>query len=239
LIEPHAADIAAAVDTVVVSLDGDRETHDAIRRVKNGFDRIARGIMALRSAVPAPRLIARSVLQRGNAASIADTIAAAHAIGFDEISFLAADVSSTAFNREVPWAAERAAEISIGPRDLDDLRSSIDRAIARQPALFANGFIAGGRAALDRIHQYYSALAGQAAFPTVECNAPWVSAVLEPEGELRPCFFQPGYGNVGEDFRSALNAPAAIAFRQGLDVGSNATCQRCVCSLNLPLTREV
>ena len=239
LIETHAADIAAAADTVVISLDGDRDAHDAIRRVKGGFDRIARGVMALRAECPAPRLIARSVVQHGNFAALSGTIAAAHRIGFDEISFLAADVSSAAFNRPAPWTADRIAEVTVAREDLGDLAASIERAVSAAPDLFQNGFVAGGRTSLDRILQYYSALSGSASFPEVTCNAPWVSAVLEADGSLRPCFFHPAYGSAAAGFEEALNSAAAIAFRQSLGVVGNQVCQRCVCSLNLPLTRTV
>ena len=122
LIEQHAADVASYVDTVVISLDGPRDVHDAIRRVKGGFDRIAKGVMALRAQQPAPRLIARSVVQRDNAAAIDATITAAHRMGFDEISFLAADVSSPAFNRPEPWSAGRIAEIAVRRRRLGGAR---------------------------------------------------------------------------------------------------------------------
>ena len=239
LIEQHAADIARVVDTVVISLDGDRQTHDAIRRVKGGFDRIAKGVMALRIRNPAAHLIARSVLQRDNFRSLERTIAAAHDMGFDELSFLAADVTSTAFNRPVPWSDARVAEVVIGRDDLVELEAAIDRAVAEQPHLFRNGFVAGGRRSLDRILQYYMAMAGRAALPLVQCNAPWVSAVLEPDGNLRPCFFQPAYGAVTGDLAGVLNSPQAIAFRRTLDVERDATCRRCVCSLNLPLTQRV
>ena len=239
LIDRYAADIAAAVDTVVISLDGDRDAHDAIRRVKGGFDRIAAGVTALRGAKPAPRLIARSVVQRGNYASLHQTIVAAHHMGFDEISFLAADLSSSAFNRPEPWSAERIDEVTVSAEDLASLETSIEGAAKRAPELVHGGFVAGGRASLDRILQYYSALAGCAEFPIVQCNAPWVSAVLEPEGTLRPCFFHPAYGSASGGLEEALNSTSAIAFRQSLAVERDATCRRCVCSLNLPLTRTV
>jgi len=239
LIEPHAADIAATIDTVVISLDGDREVHDAIRRVKSGFDRIARGVMAMHAEYPTPRLIARSVVQRDNFATLDRTILAAQAMGFDEISFLAADVSSQAFNRDVPWNDQRIAEVAIGAASLDRLKAAIDRAVVAAPDLFDNGFVAGGRASLDRIHHYYSALAGVAEFPPVQCNAPWVSAVLEPGDRLRPCFFHPVYGSASDGLEQALNSDRSIAFRRGLDVEHNDTCRRCVCSLNLSLTRAV
>ena len=239
LIETHAADIAAAVDTVVISLDGDRDAHDTIRRVKGGFDRIAKGVMALHAQYPTPRLIARSVVQRGNFASLHQTIAAAHQMGFDEISFLAADLSSSAFNRPTPWTEDRITEVTVAKEDLQSLQASIDRAVLMTPDWFENGFVAGGRASLDRILQYYRALSGDAAFPAVQCNAPWVSAVLEADGGLRPCFFHPLYGSAADGLEEALNSKQAIAFREAIGVEHNQICQRCVCSLNLPLTRTV
>ena len=239
LIDQHAADVAAYVDTVVISLDGPPHVHDAIRRVKGGFERIAKGVMALRAQRPAPRLIARTVIQRDNAAAIDAVITAAHRIGFDAISFLAADVSSPAFNRPEPWSAGRIAEVAIPERALVELELSIDRAVAAGPERFDGGFVAGGRESLDRIVQYYRALAGAGAFPAVHCNAPWVSAVLEPGDVLRPCFFQPAYAPSTAGLEAALNSASAVQFRRGLDVAADDTCRRCVCSLNLPLTSAV
>ena len=239
LIEQHAAEIARSVDTVVISLDGDRDVHDSIRRVKGGFDRIAKGLMALHAEHPTPRLIARSVVQRDNCSSLEQTIAAAQRIGFDELSFLAADVTSTAFNRPVPWPDTRVAEVIVGDEGLAGLEASIERAVTALPDLFQNGFIAAGRASLDRILQYYLAIAGRAALPAVQCNAPWISAVLEPDGNVRPCFFHPAYGNASGSLEDVLNSPQAIAFRQALEVERDSTCRRCVCSLNLPLSKTV
>ena len=239
LIDRHAAEIASCIDTVVISLDGPPQVHDAIRRVRGGFDRIAAGVMALHAEQPTPRLIARCVVQRDNAAAIGATITAAHRMGFDEISFLGADVSSAAFNRPEPWPAGRAAEIAIGRDELPVLLDAIGHAVHSDPDLFSNGFVAGGRASLERIVQYYRALAGDGEYPAVQCNAPWISAVLEPGDVVRPCFFQPAYGSAGAGLAEALNAEPAVAFRRALDVTANETCRRCVCSLNLPLTAGV
>jgi len=236
LLENHAPDVAACIDTVVVSLDGPRAAHDRIRRVNGAFDRVAKGLLALHAQTNTPRLIARSVVQRENAGAIAETIAAARHLGFDEISFLAADVSSTAFNRPSPWPESRAREIALDANDIAALESAIDRAVTLHRKLFESGFIAGGHASLDRITQYFRAIVGTSQFPEVHCNAPWVSAVLEPGGTLRPCFFQREYGSASEHLEHALNGDRAVDFRRRLDVASNDTCRRCVCSLNLPLT---
>lgn len=239
LAESHAADIASCIDTVVISLDGPREVHDAIRRVKGGFDRIGRAVIALRGQLPTPRLIARSVVQRENAPAIGPTIDAAHRMGFDEMSFLAADVSSTAFNRPEPWLPARVAEIAPDQAGLELLDAAIRGAIESHRELFDNGFVVGGRSSLYRIAEYYRALAGAGEFPEVQCNAPWISAVLEPGDVLKPCFFQPAYGRAAASLDQALNSDEAIAFRRALNVASNETCRRCVCSLSLPLTAKV
>src|SRR5262245_52170463 len=74
LIAPHAAALARSVDEVVVSIDGPPGVHDAIRRVRGGFDRIARGLHALREQTAPPSVIVRTVLQRSNFSVLRETI---------------------------------------------------------------------------------------------------------------------------------------------------------------------
>jgi hypothetical protein len=70
----------------------------------------------------------------------------------------------------------------------------------------------------------------------VTCNAPWTSAVLQGDGRLRPCFFHEPYdATPGASLRDVLNGAGAVAFRRSLTIDRNATCERCVCSLSLPL----
>ncbi len=65
------------------------------------------------------------------------------------------------------------------------------------------------------------------------CNAPWVSAVVEVNGSVRPCFFHPTIGNINSSsLEDVINGEAAQSFRQSLDIETNPTCRRCVCSLN-------
>lgn len=240
LIEPHATRIAELMDEVVISIDGEAATHDDIRRVRDGFARIARGVAALRSQFLKPTLIARSVLQRSNYRSLAATIRAIASIGIDRLSFLAADVTSPAFNRPAPWPPDRQREIALAREDLPLLTDAIREAEETCAAAFASGFVDGGVASLRRIHDHYAALAGDGEWPIVRCNAPWVSAVLEPTGLVRPCFFQPAYpAGRDDDLLSLLNSAPAIDFRRNLDVRTNETCKRCVCTLSLSLTTNV
>jgi Fe-coproporphyrin III synthase len=66
------------------------------------------------------------------------------------------------------------------------------------------------------------------------CNAPWVSAVIEADGAVRPCFFHRSLGNIHErTLIEILNGETAVDFRQRLDILNNPVCQKCVCSLHL------
>jgi MoaA/NifB/PqqE/SkfB family radical SAM enzyme len=238
-LEANARQVAGACDEVVVSLDGDRDVHDRIRRVRGGFDRVAAGIAALR-ACGTMRIAARSVVQRLNYASLPETIAAAAAIGMDRISFLAADVSSPAFNRATPWDEARRAEVALGRDDLAPFAEAIRRALRERAADFASGFVAERPEGLWRLHRYYTALAGDGPWPAVRCNAPWISAVVDPDGAVRPCFFHPPYGSWQDAaLDTLLNTDAAVRFRRELDVARDGTCSRCVCTMKLPITGRV
>jgi radical SAM protein with 4Fe4S-binding SPASM domain len=57
---------------------------------------------------------------------------------------------------------------------------------------------------------------------------------VESDGTVRPCFFHRAIGNARQrPLREVLNGEEALAFRAGLDVASDPTCRRCVCSLYL------
>ena len=118
--------------------------------------------------------------------------------------------------------------------DVSEFAEVVEHTLATHADDFASGFVAEMPARLRRLPQYYAALNGDAAFPPVSCNAPWVSSVIESDGTVRPCFFQPPLGNVHDaGLAAVLNSPEAIAWRQGLDTRRDAICRRCVCTLSL------
>jgi radical SAM protein with 4Fe4S-binding SPASM domain len=66
-----------------------------------------------------------------------------------------------------------------------------------------------------------------------------MSAVVEPGGQVRPCFFHKPYEAEADSLDAVLNAPAAVAFRRRLDVTRDETCRRCVCTLSVSPFAEV
>jgi MoaA/NifB/PqqE/SkfB family radical SAM enzyme len=241
LLRQHAADLVQRCDDVVVSLDGPATIHDRIRNVPRAFARLADGVAAVKAADPAVAVTGRCTIQRANYAALRATVAAAHSVGLDRISFLAADVSTDAFNRPGGWDDARVGQIALAADDLPLLDAEI-RALERERAGdFASGYIAESPEKLRRrLSQYFAALLGKDRFFPNECNAPWVSSVIESDGTVRPCFFQPPLGNLRTHggLRAILNSPQAIAWRQGLDVRRDAICRKCVCTLSLSSTDD-
>lgn len=229
LLGRHAASIAGTVDEVIVSVDGPPEIHDRIRRVPNAFAGLLRGVEAIRRINPGFPIAARSVVQRENFLLLRQTARTAKDAGFHSISFLAADVSSSAFNRPAGWSPDRQAAVALAVEDLSGLEGEIAALVDK----WANDpFLRDSPEKLHRIALHYRAHLGLCEPVAPRCNAPWVSAVVETDGVVRPCFFHGPIGHAKDGLVSALNSGAAQTFRAGLDVATNVVCKRCVCSLN-------
>ena len=172
----------------------------------------------------------------GNVAACIDK---ASALGLTQISFLAADATSDAFGRQTPGVSLMPDTLLLDADEARELEVVIDKALVSHAAAFSDGRVAEQGEKLRRLAGYYKAHRGLGAFPEVRCNAPWASAVIEADGTLRPCFFQPAVGNVRQRSLRALLNDEMVRFRRGLDVGSNATCQRCTCSLRVGLRSRI
>jgi MoaA/NifB/PqqE/SkfB family radical SAM enzyme len=218
LLERHAADVARLFDEVYVSLDGpSAAVHDAQRGVP-AWDRVAAGVRAL-SALPArPRVVARSVLHAGTIDALAETVAAARSLGVDQVSFLPLDAASDAFG------AQPSARAALVPTEAQVARfEAAVRALRDE-----DGFVSERPEKLLGFARHLRASAGARPFERPACDAPWWSSVVEADGALRPCFFQPAVGDARDGLR-ALRRGAA--YRDALRAirRPNEACARCVC----------
>ena len=232
LLARHAAMVAEEFDDVIVSLDGPPSIHDRIRRVPGAYDALAAGIEALHRLRPALPISARCTVQHHNCRHLRLTATAAHSLGLASVSFLAADTHSTAFDHDTGWDPIARAEVALTHDDLEALESEIEALIAAWPS---PAFLRESPAKLRAIASHFRADLGLAPPAAPRCNAPWVSAVLESSGILRPCFFHPPLGDTTHrPLLEVLNSPEAIRFRATLDIPANPICRRCVCSLHRP-----
>jgi MoaA/NifB/PqqE/SkfB family radical SAM enzyme len=236
LLKRNAIDVSRSIDEVIVSLDGSREIHDQIRSIPRAYDKLAEGVRKLRALKPGMKISGRCVLQRYNFFDFPSIVNAAHQLGLDRISFLAADISTEAFNRPEPWSKERVSEVALDKDEALEFEKIIINSFETLKNDYTSGFIAEKPPKMLKIVQYYKALNGLAKFPEVVCNAPWVSAVMESNGDIQPCFFHKPYGNVfGSELTDVLNSGQAISFRRRLKVSKDPVCQKCVCTLKLGL----
>jgi len=234
LLRVHAPEIVKHCDDVIVSLDGSREVHNAIRNIPSAFEKLEEGVHALKAIDEMFPVTGRCVLQKLNFRDLHDIVSTAKQLGFDQISFLAADVSSTAFNHVQGWNDEKADGITLTLGEVDEFEEIIKQSFIDFKYEYRHKFIAESQEKMQGLVQYYRAIIGMAAFPAQKCNAPWVSAVIESNGEVMPCFFHQPYGNISDgSFEEIINSVKAVSFRKNLNVKKDEICKKCVCSLYL------
>jgi len=233
LLQKRADMVADGVDEIIVSLDGPEAVHDQVRRVKGAHQLIGKGIEQVRKRKPGMPVNARSTIQKANHNVIRQTVAGAKAIGFNSISFLATDLTSQAFNRDVVWPILRQDEVALTRGEVMALEEEVEALIRENAEDFRNKYIAESPEKMRRIVRRFKEHLGELAPVAPMCNAPWVSAVVEVDGTARPCFFHGSIGNLaGKTLEQVINGEEARRFRASLDVETNPICQKCVCSLN-------
>jgi len=233
LLYKRAGLVAEMFDDLIISIDGPPAIHDQIRRIPSAFATIQRGVVAIRNHAPKLPISCRTTVQKLNHTHLRETVSAAKSLELNSISFLAADVSSKAFNREQGWTDERQREIALTRKEIDVLQNEINLLIATFEDEIRAGFIAENpmklRRLVTRFLEYIEHIPPKAPL----CNAPWVSAVIETDGSVKPCFFHETIGNINSsNLEDVVNSTTGMNFRENLDVATNAVCQRCVCSLN-------
>jgi Fe-coproporphyrin III synthase len=228
LLDRTAADVARIFSRVIVSLDAHTEELYQVVRGVAALTAVERGVARLQRIAPHVPVTARSTLHRWNFRELPSLIDHAKAMALDGISFLAADVFSAAFGREFP---ARTDTLALNADETAEFSELVEETIASHMDDFASGFVVETPEKLRRLPQYYAALRGEGSFPRVSCNAPYMSAVIEADGSVRPCFFHQAVGSVRLEPLSAIVKRNLPAFRENLLIDTNPVCTHCVCSM--------
>jgi MoaA/NifB/PqqE/SkfB family radical SAM enzyme len=233
LLESNASVVAQNVDDLIVSLDGPQQIHDRIRGVPGAFEQLTRGVRAVRRLKPGFPVGARCTVQRGNYSQLREVVKTARRMDLQSVSFLAADLISQAFNRPRGWTASRKAQVALTAEETRELEDEIEKLIDELDTF--EGFVLENPQKLRRIVLHFRAHLGLAEPVAPNCNAPWVSAAIDSDGTVRPCFFHGAIGNIRkQSLTDILNSDQAFEFRRTLDIAGDPVCRRCVCSLHLP-----
>ncbi len=232
LLDKYAAQVAEHFQQVTISLDAHTAPlYRAIRGV-DALTLVERGVAHLQKVAPGLPVRARSTLHRHNFAELPHIIDKARAMRLTQISFLAADVTSEAFGPRQTGAMRG---LLLDDDEVRHFVQVVEDTIHTHADDFQTGFVAEAPDKLRRLPRYYAAQLGKDAFPPIACNAPWMSAVVEADGAVRPCYFHAAVGNVREKSLAAILQDEMVAFRHGLDVAANETCRKCVCTLKVGL----
>jgi MoaA/NifB/PqqE/SkfB family radical SAM enzyme len=239
LLESQAEAVAASMDDIIVSLDGPPALHNSIRRVPRAFEKLMSGIAAVQRTRPDIPIRARCTVQKLNHHALCATVDTAKQLALTSISFLAVDAASKAYNHLDGWSADNQRRVVLDASSIDVLEGEVERLIRDYEGDLESQFVVETPAKLRRIVRHFRAALGQLQPVSPRCNAPWVSAVIDAEGELRPCFFHPSLGNIHrQSLDEIVNGPGALWFRQHLDIATNPVCQGCVCSLYIAQPAE-
>lgn len=236
-LERDAEKIASRFDQLTISLDG--QTSALYKKIR-GVDALAlveRGVKKINRVAPHIPVRARSTLHRHNFRELPHLIDKAREMGLRQISFLSADVTSEAFGRARGEASTHG--LLLDENETQEFADIVEMTIQSHASDFATHFVAESPDKLRRLPRYYAAQLGLAAFPPISCNAPWVSAVIEADGAVRPCYFHNAVGNVREKRLRELLRHEMSAFRSRLDVHANDTCKKCVCTLKVGMRTKL
>lgn len=223
-----AEPVASRFEQVTISLDAHTAPLYASIRGVDALALVERGVARLQTLAPGLAIRARSTLHRHNFTELPNLIDKARAMGLKQISFLSADVTSEAFGRRGESSTRG---LLLDENEVLRFKQVVEETIRTHLRDFETGFIAESPEKLRRLPRYYAAQLGIGDFPPVTCNAPWVSAVVEADGTVRPCFFHHALGNIREKSLGAILREEMVTFRRGLRMDENETCRKCVCTL--------
>jgi len=122
-LKKNAPQLLQLVNDIIVSLDGDEPLHNGIRNIKDAYQKLKEGVQHMKAIDPGYKITGRTVIHKLNFRQWPRIIDAAKEIGLNQISFLPADVSSHAFNREIIWDEDRQQEIMLAQEELPDLKN--------------------------------------------------------------------------------------------------------------------
>jgi hypothetical protein len=161
--------------------------------------------------------------------------------GAQSVSFLAVDTVNPfafgpRFDHDTTIPLETNAKIDpfggLQESDLPAFADILDSLEVTHAEHFADGRIAESPAKLRNLYNFFAATYDKSDFQPPRCNAPHISAVVNVDGSLQPCYFLPKWGNLHhQPLEATLNLPEAIALRRAYREGKRRECDRCVCPL--------
>jgi len=238
--EAAGAIVAAGLDEINVSIDGDAALHDEIRGMPGLFDTIMRGLKKLDAAKRAlnkkrPYVNLQCTMTRDNYRFLDRMIGVAREASADSLTFHnLIFLDKTLLERQKAYDAV----LGCGSQDWEGFafEPEIDPDTLYE---HISGVLAGAypfnvdvypNFSLKGIREYYAHPSSMPAGYPARCLSPWMVAYIFPDGEVRPCLnLDYSYGNIKRAPLGALwNNERAVRFRAMLKQNKIfPVCPRC------------
>lgn len=234
LLKKQAQAVIDHIDLLTVSLDA--ATPELYQHIR-GVDALAlllEGIATI-SAAGIPTTT-RTTVMRANFRQLVEIADVALENGASSVSFLAVDDSNPyafgpRFDQDagIPMVKPIDDFGALQPEELPEFAALLEAFFVSHADHFADGRIEESPAKLRQLYNYFAAPHNRATFAPPRCNAPHISAVINVDGTLQPCYFLPPIPHsTGLD---AINDPAMLTLRKAYQGGQRPECERCVCPL--------
>lgn len=231
-LQEHITEIADNFDEIYVSIHSNNaKVHNDICGT-DIFSEVIKGIRIIKDTYDT-KIIARTVIQKRNFLDIIPTIELVKSLGVDKISFLPIDIKTPGFGRDGDNKG-RYDDLTLNTGDIKEFESIVGKIKRDYNKDLKNGVIETTSSRFDSIIEYFKALLGSAEPPRNNCIWPWTSLVIEPNGEVRPCFFHNSFANLNKmPLDGIVNSNHLRKFRQNKKHNKSVECAYCVSPLEI------
>jgi Fe-coproporphyrin III synthase len=226
LLKRYRDEVLQYFDGVVVSLDSHiPSVYETIRGV-DAFDEVISGINAMSES--GMHVTIAHTLQKGNILHLAEFIGFAKGLGIGSVSIRPIDAYSEGFGSEYGQLSVRS---NLLPSE--DEMAEFPKVLAKAEREFsqdlASGFITPDARGLHKIRNYLLAKTDDS-FSKTRCYAPFISCVIESNGDVKSCFFSKTIANVNNmpatSLKRVINSDRARRIRSE-HKGQSIICRRC------------
>lgn len=227
----HAGPVAARFDKIILSLDG--ATPAVYKRIRgvNGFQAVMDSARALKFHRPSATVVLKMTIQKSNFRDLPEWFRLAAKMGADGAALAVPDLTSDAFFAPGSDRREPAGRLLLTASEADEFERIVDRILAGHETPVRDGFIIEGnlRAFVDFFRR--SAAAGTGSpeeIPARNCRMARTRLILNADGSIRPCFFLPPLGHIGDPGKDDIfHSEPFRSFRRQMASESPPPCRTC------------
>lgn len=231
LLNKYLKDIGEFFDRVIISYDAhNKDLYKKIRWV-DWFDLVNKWISSIKKENPGILIKTRVTIQKLNFRFIREIVIQSLSLWIDQVSFLVPDTKSEiAFNRRwlISWE-----NINLSEQELLEFNKILSEFEDEYNDLYKKWLLC------ESLEYFRSAFIGH--FENILnwvnhkpwCNVTSKSVIIEPNLDIKPCFFIPTYWNISDtyDLKDHMNPKYFKEIEKYKE--STNVCDNCVCSIYL------